>query len=1011
MLRPNQLPQLILPRVDSAVNRLSNLIWESTSPLTVEATSAQPDQCSLQEAKTRKRSILKNESFWGKLFDQRWCKIVFEHPTGENDWLHWEDQGEATLYVNDEPYWGFNAAHNRCQLPEGLKEIWIQSTCVQSAIWHPDATGMSTAGARYKRASLCHRNDEAWQAYHDLKCLFDLALDQRTRETPEIPESICPSGFQPTVNSYSPTFRKLLRWMDEAVDIWETKGLSAMRKHLAKAYAEFKVNAAFAKGVLTGHAHVDLVWIWPERIGEIKAVNVFATANRLMERYPEFRFAYSQPASYEAVQKREPGLYDKIRKHIKSGAWQATGAMYVESDTLIACGEALSRSFALGQEAFEKINGTPSPLTWLPDVFGYAACVPQIMKQHGVEYFFTTKMTWNAINRFPHSSFVWRGNDGSEVLAHVMQDANYVTHMNIKDVLNPMHGNMQADIHEEFLLPTGYGDGGGGTTETMLERARRLDGLPGMPSLEWGQPEEFFHRLNEKRDRYPLHQGECYLEYHRGTFTTHGELKARFRALEKALQVREAVAAATGVSIDVEHPWKRLVFAQFHDYIPGSSVWDVYQEGLPELKALAEEQETLAAETLSTEKNSETSLFNPHAVPLKTWFRDPGGIDKYLQLPPAQGIPVAEAEIPSPEAVKIKGRRISNDRSSFRINSKGWIDSLQWDGVEVPLSAPLAQLILYPDQAANFEPWDIDRHVLSLGKICNSKPEIETWQEGEYRKGFKISRKIGNASHASLILFLEAGCPSVQMKIDLDWQEPNCLLKLHFPTRYSASHARFGAPFGSVLRPQIQNSQIAEAMWEVPFSRYLSVFDDGEREGLYVVTENKYGANVREGNIGISLVRSPRVTGMESHSVAWPPHLSRLDNTPENSDLGHHNIRLAIGRYALDLPREEQPAMMADTLYTPPVSYQGKKTDALFESIQGGETMIPAWIQPGKKKSWVLRFHEVGGQRGIMVLRPKAGWKLSRINLNHTEQTEKISQNKIKFQPYEVISIAFTPID
>jgi len=1009
MLPDHHLPQLVLSRVQAATNRLAELIWDTAAPLDVEASAARPVQCSLADGKKLKKSVQGLNTYWGKLFDQRWCRIKFSKPLGENTWLHWQDQSESTLYVKDQAFWGFNVAHTHCLLPVGTKEVWLQSTCCQTAIWHPEARGYEASGAHFKGATLVHRNDDIWHAYHDLKCLFDLALDMRTRETPEVPQEVYGSGLLPKVESYTPTFRRLLRWMNEAVDALDTRGAAAMRKHLKKAYQELKVDASFSKCLLSGHAHVDLVWIWPERVGELKAVNVFSTMNRLMEEYPEFRFAYSQPASYEAVKKREPGLYRKVSKRIQSGTWQATGAMYVESDTLIACGEALSRSFAVGQKGFTEINGEPSKLTWLPDVFGYSACLPQIMKQHGVDYFFTSKMAWNAINRFPHSSFVWRGNDGSEILAHIMQAVGYVSHIEVGQVMDTMHGNMQADVHEEFLLPTGYGDGGGGTTATMLERARRLDGLPGMPSMEWGQPEDFFQRLETHRNRYPVHQGECYLEYHRGTYTTHGNLKAAFRGLERALQVVEAASAATGKSCDVEHAWKRMVFAQFHDYIPGSSVWDVYLEGVPELEGLAVDQEKATVASLSSGRGGAECLFNPHAVPVKYWHQGPSGKAKYLSLPPAKGTAFTDAMVEVPPAVTADGNRISNDRASFRVNSKGWIDSLTWNGVKVPLDGPLGQLVLYTDQAGSFEPWDIDRHVLSLGKACDAKSFIEPWAEGDNRVGVRVTRAVGEKSSATVLLFLESGSPLVHVHVDLDWKEKNALLKLHIPTSYGAASARFGSPFGSVLRPQIPSGMHTEGMWEVPFSRYLAVFDEGEREGLFAVTESKYGASVHCGEVGISLVRSPRVTGFEGHGAAWPVHLTRLKDLSVHSDQGSHSIRLALGRYSIDLPREEQPASVADTLFTPPVSYRGKATRALLESIEGGESLIPCWIQPRGKKGWVLRLHEVSGQRGSARIRCSKEWEMSLVQLDGTPAKGSIRGGRFTFRPYQVLSIQFEP--
>ncbi|WP_308985228.1 alpha-mannosidase [Thalassobacterium sedimentorum] len=984
--------------------RLNAAVWINRQLVEVEASRPQAQQLSLAEGQQLKRSKVKACSFWGKLFDQRWCRVTLPEAVDENTWLEWLDQGEATLYIDDKAYFGFNVAHRRCRLPEGTKVVWLQSSCIQSAIWHPEANGMDAAGSYFEGAFVVRRDDVAWNAYHDLKCLFDLAMDQRHRENPQVPTTLNCAGLQAPVDKYTPVYRRMLRGMEDAANALDQKGIQAMRRSLAKLYQELKMDKTFSKCILTGHAHLDLVWIWPERMGELKAVNIFATVDRLMEEYPEYRFAYSQPASYEAVAKREPELFDRVKGRIESGKWQATGAMYVESDTMIACGEALARSFTLGQKGFEAINGALSKLTWLPDVFGYSACLPQIMKQTGVEYFFTTKMTWNAINRFPYSSFIWRGNDGSEILAHVTQDSGYVTHMEIDNIKAPMHANQQADVHEEYLLPTGYGDGGGGPTDGMLERARRLGSLPGMPEIEWDQPESFFERLNTVRNALPVHQGECYLEFHRGTFTTHGNLKASFRGLERAMQVAEAVAAATSKTWNMEDSWKRLVFAQFHDYIPGSSVWDVYMEDLPVLDRHAATQLDEAKKALAGK--GEDCLFNPHAVEVSKWI---DGLDAsaYVSLPPLSGSSIESVIQDVPESVEVKGRKVSNGLAEFRVNASGWIDQLSWEGVEVPLSGPAGQLMLYPDHAANFEAWDIDRHVLSIGEVCKAKATLTCVEEGAHRAGIAVTRKIGEFSEATVTFMLEAGSPLVQVTVDLDWQEPESLLKLIFPTKYAATNARFGIPYGSVLRKQVPDGLQAEAQWEVPFSRYLAVFDEGEREGLFLATEDKYGATVREGSVGLSLVRSPRVTGYDAHNFAWPPHLTRLKIDSPYSDIGQHQIKLAIGRYDAELPRERQPASVAETLFTDPIAYTGKAIAPVIESISGCETLVPHWVKP-TDSGYVLRLHEVAGRRGLVELKLQQGWSAARTDIGESMSTPL--SGKLAFSPYEVVSVLIQKI-
>ncbi|WOO43620.1 alpha-mannosidase [Rubellicoccus peritrichatus] len=1004
MLSNHHLPQLILNRILAAANRIEATIWTGRRPVAVAASKARANQLPFKNGIALELESVEPCSYWGKMFDQRWCRVELPEAADSNTWLEWRDQGEATLYVDGDAYFGFNVAHRRCRLPEGTREVWLQSSCIQSAIWHPEANGMVAAGSYFEGAFVVRRDDEAWAAFHDLRCLLDLALDQRTRENPQIPKEQGGFGMQPVVDKFSPMYRRLLKGMDDAVTAYDHEGLAALRSSLSELYQEMRMDKTFSKCILTGHAHLDLVWIWPERMGELKAVNIFATVDRLMEEYPEFRFAYSQPASYEAVEKREPDLYRRVLKRIDQKQWEATGAMYVESDTIIACGEALARSFILGQKGFEQINGTLSKLTWLPDVFGYSACLPQIMKQAGVEYFFTTKMTWNAVNRFPYSSFVWRGNDGSEILAHVTQDSGYVTHMGVNDLKAPMHGNQQADIHDEYLLPTGYGDGGGGPTDAMLERARRLDALPGLPKIQWDQPEAFFQRLNELREQFPVHQGECYLEYHRGTYTTHGNLKESFRNLERALQLAEAVSAATGCIWEMEHAWKRMVFSQFHDYIPGSSVWDVYLEGLPELNREADTQRSCAADALAGD-DGETCVFNPHAVEIRKWITKPDEAEPvYVSIPPFSGTKLLSAETDAPEAVQVHGHQVSNGLVEFSINESGWIDRLDWEGVTVPLSGPIGQMMLYKDRAANFEAWDIDRHVLSMGEVCEAEAEVVAFTDGSHRAGFTVTRKIGNASEAKVTFALEAGSPLVHISVDLDWQDPEYLLKLLFPTEYAAENARFGIPYGSVLRQQVPNGLQAEAMWEVPYSRYLAVFDEGEREGLFVVSKDKYGATVRDGCVGLSLVRSPRVTGFDAHAFAWPEHLTRLDIDSPYSDIGSHRISFAIGRYDAELPRERQPASLADTLYTNTAIYSGGEIAPVIESLTVGDTLIPCWVMPADN-GFILRLHEVAGRRGVAHVKLKEGWDMFRTDIGQSSMEQL--DGEIKFQPYEVCSVLF----
>lgn len=1009
MLPDHHLLSQIPLRADSVMRRLQGAIWRDALALDVAATESGPEQQAWKQARKLPLKPARTGTPWGKLFDQRWCRVTFPKKTDGTRWLHWKDEGEATLYVSGRPYFGFDVGHKYCRLPAGLRDVWIEANCVQSAIWHPDARGLSANGSVFDGAFLVTRDDDTWHAWHDLKCLLDVALSLRQQENVALLPQVAPGHTQAAVEKHSPAYRRLLRWLDDACTALDARGSAAGRKVMARAYAELRTDRALMQATLTGHAHIDLVWLWPERIGELKAVHTFSTVNRLMDDYPEFRFAYSQPASYEAVRRRSPELADAVQARLKSGRWQATGAMQVESDTLIACGEGLLRSFLIGQEEFGKLTGRASRLTWLPDVFGYSACLPQMMKLAGADYFFTTKLTWNLVNRFPYSSFIWRGNDGSEVVAHVTQDSGYCASLEASELKNSSWGHQQGDVHREYLLPTGYGDGGGGPTAEMCERARRLDGLPGMPAVKWDQPEAFFDRLAKLKARLPVYQGECYVEGHRGTYTTHGAVKAAFRELERALQRSEAAACVTGKNWDRAHAWKRMIFAQFHDYIPGSSVWDVYAEGIPELQSLA------AAELKKTENvlrtsgsaSASASLFNPHPVSVTKWVK-PSGAKKavHVRLPALSGLSLADARIVGASAVTLDGLRATNGLTELRLDQNGWVQALRWDGHDAAFTGPAGQLVYYTDKPSRFEAWDIDRHSLATGTVCAAKPVITPFSEG-HRAGFRVTRAVGQRSTATVEFALEAGSALLHVTLDLDWRDEHALLKFLVPAQHRAPQARFGIPYGSVLRPQLVSGPHSEAQWEVPFSRWLAVFNEQERDGLFLVTEAKYGATVRDGAIGLSLVRSPRQVGYDNHRGAWPPALSRIQAPSQHTDIGRHTIRLALGHYHAALTRADHPASLADTLFTEPLAYRGAAHASPLEALDGGDTLIPAWAQPLDASSWLLRLHEVGGQRGHVFIRAAAGWTAAPADATGKPLKKASAARRVEFTPHQIVSVVF----
>lgn len=1005
MFPENPFLQLSLPRASRLISRIEALIWKEIAPVEVSFGGLFPTPVRCEDAEKLSFEKVTLPYVWGQLFDQAWFRLnIPETPGGEPIYLHWQDQGEGTAYIDGVPYYGFDVAHRYCALPANTREIFMESLCLQSAIWHPNATGLGGTGSLLNAAALYARNDLAWKCWHDFRVLFNLAVEEGKANSPLQAPKTLGYGYHLPVENVSVLYRRLLRALDDAVNAFDQHGLAGLQTSLESAYQALEGQHERIRAVLTGHAHIDLVWLWPEKSAEYKAVHTFSTMNRLMDLYPEFVFAYSQPASYDAVDRISPRLIEQVKKRIQSGQWEAVGATEVESDTLVACGEALARSFIVGQNGFRRIQGRPSPVLWIPDVFGYCGSLPQIMRQTGVEYFFTTKLTWSNINLFPYSSFIWKGIDGSEVLVHVTQDNGYNQIAGPEELRRGARAYRQSDVHDEFLAPTGFGDGGGGVTEEICEHARRVRSLAGMPETVWGSVEEFFKRLDLKRARLPKYQGELYLEYHRGILTTHGELKARFRAAERALQTWEAVRCATGGKEIPEQAWRRVIFAQFHDYIPGSSIWEVYEEGLVELATIARNALEAATAELTPEKAGLPGCFNPLPLEKTVVLKD---ASRAVRLAPLSGellekLPTVEPDAP----VTASKHRLSSALLTAEFDEMGQIASLTFGNEEIPLRGALASLAIYPDMPHMFEAWDIDRQTLSLGKIVKTIASEVEISGGNLEKTLTFTRQLGQKSTAKIRYRLDAFSPVLHLEYEIDWQEESTLLKVHFPTAYDGRMARFGAPFGSVLRSQQAGPARDEAMFEAAGSRWAVVSDDSFTAGLAVITEAKYGFSCREGDLGVSLLRSPKVTGEDpDHSRLFPKAIRRGGPRQTFADLGQHVIRLALSFHHPAQARELQPAALAETLFTPHLELPVAPMTAGFLGIDGGESLIPSWAKPAADgNGWILRLQETLGIRGQATVLLADGLGAWRTNLSEKNSAEA-SSTKIAFAPFEIISL------
>lgn len=617
-----------------------------------------------------------------------------------------------------------------------------------------------------------------------------------------------------------------------------------------------------------GHTHIDIAWLWTVAQTREKAERSFSTVLNLMERYPEYKFMSSQPQLYEFVKEANPELYERIKEKIKEGRWFVEGAMWLEADCNLTSGESLVRQLLYGKRFIKDEFGIDSRILWLPDVFGYSAALPQILKKSGVDRFFTSKIAWNETNALPHDVLLWKGIDGTEIFSTFIKD--YVSMMTPQFILTRLWNPFRdKSLTDKTLLTFGYGDGGGGPTEEMLETYRRLEhGLPGMPKTVMDDPNSYYDKVeadfykNTKELRTtPKWDGELYLEMHRGTYTSMARNKRFNRKSELLYQEAEALSVTDmtllGGDYDSEtfrKNEKNILLNQFHDIIPGSCIKEVYEVTdteyetiLSEGRAIADKKLASLAENVSADKG--ILVYNPTPYPQTDYIKKGGEL--YLaESIPAHGYKVIE-DRPLKSGVIVKERSLENDYLKVTFDEKYQITSVYDKKAcrEVIAEGSVAnRLEVYEDYPRAFDAWEITDYYKQKMWIVDDLSSVEALENG-----FGVVRKYGNSVIKQDIVLRE-GSKRLDFVTHVDWHEDHVLLKAAFPFDIRATYATYEIQFGSIMRPTHQNTSWDAAKFEVCGQKWADMSETGY--GVSLLNDCKYGYSAYENVMSLSLLKA-----------------------------------------------------------------------------------------------------------------------------------------------------------
>eukprot|EP00743_Colponemidia_sp_Colp-15_P011795 GILK01013256.1.p1 GENE.GILK01013256.1~~GILK01013256.1.p1 ORF type:complete len:1088 (+),score=189.66 GILK01013256.1:43-3264(+) len=998
---------------------------------------------------------------FGPSWSTHWFKVRFTVPS---EWdakevhLLWDSSSEATLWsVEGLPLQGFNGSDGNDRRDEFILSQSIKGSSSYSFFIEMACNGMfgqdhwlnpQNASKTYplRKAEIAVFDRDAWDVNWDYITLVDAAK------------------FLPTASAMNARALRIANAISNYVATHPRD--AATWKHCRKLAAEFLslTNGMGQHNVTAvGHCHIDTAWLWPYAETRRKCARSWSTQLCYMDLYPSYTFCASQAQQFDWVKFDYPLLYEKIQQKTAEGKFIPVGGTWVEMDGNLPSGESFARQFLYGQRFFRKEFNKTCREFFMPDTFGYAAQLPQIMRESGIEYFLTQKLSWNMTNKIPHSTFLWEGIDGSKVLAHFPPADSYTANGRLKEVLMSVSNFKDLDRVNSSLILFGHGDGGGGPKMEMIETLQRLHNLNEVPEVSFGSVDTFFDTTKETAKDLCTWVGELYFELHRGTYTSQAVNKLQNRFCEFLLRDSElysslalALSAPVG-TVDVpavypaqelERLWKLVLLNQFHDVLPGSSIQEVYSDSAAHYKEVRDLGSSIRDDSISVLNSKLAGTFTPNETDATVeegymiWNSCSFNRIEVIELKstsnrlvsdwtPLQvdhnGNALALVEVPpmgysffnGAELTRHQNRllttpcNVHQDATKFiltngyvrvTVNAKGQLESV-YDLIHhresIQIESTANQFVIFDDLPFYWDAWDVMEYHLETRQPIN-EGTVTILENGPLRVSLRISVRISEVSSLTQIMSLSSSSPRIDFDTTVDWHENRKFLKVEFPLAIRSSVASYEIAFGHLQRPTHFNTSWDVARFEVCGSKWADLSEFGY--GVALLNNCKYGYATHGNVLRLSLLRSPKAP---DPTCDMGQHRFTYSLLPHKSSLQEGNV-IQHG-YALNIPLQIRTSEFA-TAYHSRSFFQLSTNSVMLETVKlcedygSHETVV-----------LVLRLYEAfGGRCDPLLTVTLPVTRATRCNfLEDDSEDLKMTTNenasesviRLSFKPFQIVTL------
>ncbi len=792
-----------------------------------------------------------------------------------------------------------------------------------------------------------------------------------------------------------------LQDMADHLDVNDIVGTAGdARRRLSDVLAA-PANASAHRVSAAGHAHIDSAWLWPVRETIRKCARTFANVLALAEEHDDLRFACSSAQQYAWMQEHYPDLFERIKESVAAGHFVPVGGMWVESDTNLPGGEAMVRQLVHGTRFFREELGAETDEVWLPDSFGYTGSLPQIARLAGKRWFLSQKMSWSYTDAFPHHTFWWEGIDGTRVFTHFPPTDTYNAEVTPAELAHGTSAFKEAGPASRSLLLYGYGDGGGGPTREMVERAHRVADLEGMPQVRLETPAEFFTAAQEEYADAPVWSGEMYLEYHRGVYTSQIAMKQGNRRTEHLLREAELWCTLATVRTGAAYPydelqrlWRETLLLQFHDILPGSSIAWVHREARERYAGLADALETLIGAAVDALAGTGSSPVTFNASPFAVDGVPAMGAGPVSRSGPAATLTHGEA-----------GSILQNEHLRVEVDARGLVVSVLdlAAGREV-LAGPANLLQLHPDTPNRFDAWDIESFATHRADDVLDTVSVESQVLPDGTAELHVVRRSGPSTFDQWVR-LAPGSGRVDFETTVDWQHDETLLKVAFPVAVHAERSTSEIGYGHVHRATHANTGWDAARFEICAHRWIHVGEPGY--GAALVNSGTYGHDVTRSTTGDRRGPSPTTVRLT---------LARSPRFPDpDTDRGTHTFH-----YGLVVGADVSRAVEEGYRFNLPVrSTTGAgPVEPAVRVVEGSAVVEAVKLAEDRSGDVVVRVYEPYGGRSDVLLH--AGFDVTDVRVTDLHEHDdtvaaglaplEVRDNEVRLTlgPFQIVTLRLT---